>query len=134
METRTQNRLDAQDVQIKQLHTDVTEIKTTLKALEIERAESSEFRKVVLELLKQKEKPSPVENPGSGGDSDDNSGVVFTKTGGSGAGARFSSMGDASTGLPWAVKKVKLPEFSGFDPQGWIQKANLYFDMLSHLS
>ncbi|KAD5508876.1 hypothetical protein E3N88_16579 [Mikania micrantha] len=36
---------------------------------------------------------------------------------------------ESSTGLPWAVKKIKLPEFSGFDPQGWIQKATLYFDI-----
>ncbi|KAD1443144.1 hypothetical protein E3N88_42815 [Mikania micrantha] len=26
-------------------------------------------------------------------------------------------------------KEVELPEFSGFDPQGWIQKATLYFDI-----
>ncbi|KAJ9558566.1 LOW QUALITY PROTEIN: hypothetical protein OSB04_013180 [Centaurea solstitialis] len=31
--------------------------------------------------------------------------------------------------LPWAAKKVKLPEFSGFDPQGWMTKAELYFDI-----
>ncbi|KAL4570019.1 hypothetical protein LXL04_025668 [Taraxacum kok-saghyz] len=31
--------------------------------------------------------------------------------------------------IPWAVKKVKLPEFYGYDPQGWIQKASLYFDI-----
>ncbi|KAL4567311.1 hypothetical protein LXL04_022892 [Taraxacum kok-saghyz] len=35
----------------------------------------------------------------------------------------------SSGGFPWSVKKVKLPEFHGFDPQGWIQKANLYFDI-----
>ncbi|KAJ0547247.1 putative retrotransposon gag domain-containing protein [Helianthus annuus] len=27
------------------------------------------------------------------------------------------------------MKKVKLPEFFGFDPQGWIQKATLYFNI-----
>ncbi|KAD4178793.1 hypothetical protein E3N88_27384 [Mikania micrantha] len=30
--------------------------------------------------------------------------------------------------FPGAVKKVQLLEFSGFNPQGWIQTANLYFD------
>ncbi|KAJ0575688.1 hypothetical protein HanIR_Chr05g0215621 [Helianthus annuus] len=34
-----------------------------------------------------------------------------------------------SHGLPYAVKKVKLPEFNGFDPQGWITKACLYFEI-----
>ncbi|KAD6454165.1 hypothetical protein E3N88_08871 [Mikania micrantha] len=40
-----------------------------------------------------------------------------------------SGSSDPPSELPWAVKKVKLPEFSGFDPQSWIQKANLYFDI-----
>ncbi|KAL4583236.1 hypothetical protein LXL04_007804 [Taraxacum kok-saghyz] len=31
--------------------------------------------------------------------------------------------------LPWAVKKIKLPEFAAFDPQGWLQKALLYFEI-----
>ncbi|KAL6503305.1 hypothetical protein OROGR_025228 [Orobanche gracilis] len=29
--------------------------------------------------------------------------------------------------IPWATKKVKLPEFYGFDPQSWLQKASIYF-------
>ncbi|KAJ9546446.1 hypothetical protein OSB04_018989 [Centaurea solstitialis] len=33
------------------------------------------------------------------------------------------------SGLPWAAKKVKLPEFSGFDPRGWIMKAELFFEI-----
>ncbi|KAJ9554275.1 hypothetical protein OSB04_018320 [Centaurea solstitialis] len=33
------------------------------------------------------------------------------------------------SGLPWAAKKVKLPEFSGFDPRGWITKAELFFEI-----
>ncbi|KAD4586644.1 hypothetical protein E3N88_24245 [Mikania micrantha] len=51
------------------------------------------------------------------------SGGVFSGSGG-GAGPT-----ETPTGLLWAVKKVKLLEFSGFDPQGWIQNANLYFDI-----
>ncbi|KAL6530277.1 hypothetical protein OROHE_014630 [Orobanche hederae] len=34
-----------------------------------------------------------------------------------------------SSVIPWATKKVKLPEFHGFDPQGWLQKAILYFEI-----
>ncbi|KAL6567362.1 hypothetical protein OROGR_001030 [Orobanche gracilis] len=34
-----------------------------------------------------------------------------------------------SSAIPWATKKVKLPEFHGFDPQGWLQKALLYFEI-----
>ncbi|KAM0042733.1 putative nucleotidyltransferase, Ribonuclease H [Helianthus debilis subsp. tardiflorus] len=123
METRSNTRLDTQDAQIKQLQTvttqlqsDVAEIRNSFKAFEAERSESSEFRKVVLSwMAKQEKKVDSLDS----GDS-----VVFT---GFGTPPGPSSTSDSP--LPWAVKKVKLPEFSGFDPQGWIQKANLYFDL-----
>ncbi|MFS7982719.1 putative retrotransposon gag domain-containing protein [Helianthus anomalus] len=51
------------------------------------------------------------------------SGEVFTSSG-----SKSDPAGDTLL-LPWAVKKVKLPEFSGFDPQGWFQKATLYFEI-----
>jgi hypothetical protein len=82
---------------------------------------------MVLELLKPKGKKS--------GDSGDGSAIVFSAGGGSGSGGGSDSgwgadrTWDPPTYLPWVVKKVKLPEFSGFDPQGWINKANLYFDI-----
>ncbi|XP_076920920.1 uncharacterized protein LOC143582177 [Bidens hawaiensis] len=119
METRTNTRLDSQESQIKQLQSDVAEIRSSLTHIEADRAESAEFRKVVLSWMRQFEK-KPSDSSGSG------SGV---------SGMEFSSSGSphASTvtpsGLPWAVKKVKLPEFFGFDPQGWIQKASQYFDI-----
>ncbi|KAK1427816.1 hypothetical protein QVD17_16511 [Tagetes erecta] len=119
METRTNSRLDAQDTQIKQLQSDVSEIKSTLKTLEDDRGESAEFRKVVLDWMKQQQKKQ-----GDSSASGISSGAGFSVFR-----SRSDSMDDSSNGLPWAAKKVKLPEFSGFDPQGWIKKAKLYFDL-----
>ncbi|MFS7949717.1 hypothetical protein Hanom_Chr06g00574831 [Helianthus anomalus] len=52
METLVQNyRLDAQEQHMKQLQGDVAKIKTSLKLLEEELVESSEFRKVVLNWM-----------------------------------------------------------------------------------
>ncbi|KAD4179502.1 hypothetical protein E3N88_28093 [Mikania micrantha] len=118
METRTNSRLDAQDVQIKQLQNDVLDIKASLQILEDDRAESVEFRKVVLAWMKHQEKQHTDGSSGSGF-----SGNFFSNSG------LKQGLDDSSTGVPWAVKKVKLPEFTGFDPQGWITKANLYFDI-----
>lgn len=120
METRTNCRLDNQDAQIKQLQTDVADMRTSLAALETDRLESGEFRKVVLAWMSKQEKKTVGESSGSG-----TSGGEFTF---SGSHPR-SDLLDTSDSVPWAVKKVKLPEFSCFDPQGWIQKVNLYFDM-----
>ncbi|KAD3337688.1 hypothetical protein E3N88_33208 [Mikania micrantha] len=39
-----------------------------------------------------------------------------------------SNLSETMSRFLGAVKKVQLPEFSGFDPQGWLQQANLYFD------
>ncbi|KAD5317071.1 hypothetical protein E3N88_17017 [Mikania micrantha] len=116
METRTTNvRLDAHENQIQQLQADVTDIKATLHSLEEERAESAEFRKVVLAWMKNQEKKSVDGSFGSGSSSN-----LFSNSG---------PTVDPPPGIPWAVKKIKLPEFNGFDPQGWIQKATLYFDI-----
>ncbi|KAJ0895874.1 hypothetical protein HanRHA438_Chr08g0328151 [Helianthus annuus] len=65
METCTVARIDAQDIQIKQLQSDVTEIKSTLKLLEEERAESAEFRKIMLNWMTQHEKKGEEESLGS---------------------------------------------------------------------
>ncbi|KAM0043609.1 putative nucleotidyltransferase, Ribonuclease H [Helianthus debilis subsp. tardiflorus] len=123
METRTNTRLDTQDAQIKQLQTvtsqlqsDVAEIRNSFKSFEAERSESSEFRKVVLSWMAKQEKKADSSDSGDS--------VVFT-----GFGTPPGPSNTSDSPLPWAVKKVKLPEFSGFDPQGWIQKANLYFDL-----
>ncbi|KAD4983041.1 hypothetical protein E3N88_19712 [Mikania micrantha] len=113
METRTQNtRLDTHDQQIKQLQLDVAEIKQMIAD---DRNESSEFRKVMLSWVKQLEK-RPASPNGTGPHVED---PFHTPP----------PFHPHPPPLPWAVKKVKLPEFSGFDPQGWIKKANLYFDI-----
>ncbi|KAD5316960.1 hypothetical protein E3N88_16906 [Mikania micrantha] len=118
METRTNTCLDAQELQIKQLQSDVVEIKNTPKVLEEDRLESGEFRKVVLAWMKHQEKQHVEGSPGSGTFSNPHShfGPILGPS-------------DSSSGVPWAVKKIQLPEFSGFDPQGWIQKATLYFEI-----
>ncbi|MFS7963362.1 hypothetical protein Hanom_Chr08g00737171 [Helianthus anomalus] len=58
-------RLDAQEQQIKQLQGDVAEIKTTLKALEDNRAESREFRKMFLAWMQLQETRSDDSSSGS---------------------------------------------------------------------
>ncbi|KAD4585314.1 hypothetical protein E3N88_22915 [Mikania micrantha] len=118
METRNVTRLDAQEQLIQKLNADVLEMKSTLQSLEADRAESVEFRQVMLAWMKKQEKQKFEGSSGSG------------VLGGHAFNGEYTWDGeDRPTGLPWAVKKVKLPEFSGFDPQGWIQKANLYFDI-----
>ncbi|KAL4554713.1 hypothetical protein LXL04_037315 [Taraxacum kok-saghyz] len=108
-----------------------------------EHSENAEFRKKMFEILKPPDKPSSSETTPKSG-----SGVFTppppppptpgdTPPGGdipapppppppfSGA----DSFPQHPPSLPWTIKKVKLPEFNGFDPQGWIQKADLFFDM-----
>ncbi|KAJ0483065.1 putative retrotransposon gag domain-containing protein [Helianthus annuus] len=111
-------RLDAHEQQIHQLQSDVAEIKASLTALNEDRADFVEFRKAVLAWMKSQEKKHVDDSSGSGSSS-----IVFSKFG------PKSGSSDPPSGLPWTVKKVHLPEFSGFDPQGWIQKANLFFDL-----
>lgn len=143
METRSvQQRLEQHEEQIQRLQSDVTEIKSVLKTLEEDRLEAGEFRKAMMGWLKQQGKQT------DSGASNFNSGLFSELGGGSGSGAGgggFGSGGGSGLGggskgggeipqggavvVPWTVKKVKLPEFYGFDPQGWIQKANLFFDI-----
>ncbi|KAL8259706.1 hypothetical protein R6Q59_027659 [Mikania micrantha] len=56
MEIRdTYDRLEIHDQQIRQLQSDLNEIKTTLQSLEVERAESAKFRQIVLAWMKHQE-------------------------------------------------------------------------------
>ncbi|KAL8237756.1 hypothetical protein R6Q59_018837 [Mikania micrantha] len=56
METRATNaRLEVHDQQIRQLQSEVNEIKTTLRSLEVERVESAKFRQIVLAWMKHQE-------------------------------------------------------------------------------
>ncbi|KAD4585733.1 hypothetical protein E3N88_23334 [Mikania micrantha] len=118
METRNVTRLDAQDQQIQKINAEIAEMKSSLQVLEADRVASVEFRQFMLAWVKKQEKQKGDGNSGSG-----SSGGVFSNPDNQG------DSGERPTGVPWAVKKVKLPEFSGFDPQGWIQKVNLYFDI-----
>ncbi|MFS7888928.1 putative nucleotidyltransferase, Ribonuclease H [Helianthus anomalus] len=119
METRGQNaRLDVQEQQIKQIQSDLLAVQNSLKTLEDDRVASAEFRQVVLDWMKNQGKKHDDGSSGSGVFS----GPVFTSPL-----PKPNHPFDQPSGLPWAVKKIKLPEFSGFDPQGWITKANLYF-------
>ncbi|MFS7956810.1 hypothetical protein Hanom_Chr07g00658901 [Helianthus anomalus] len=65
METCTSARIDAQDIQINQLQSDVIKIKSTLNSLEEERVESAEFRKILLNWMRQHEKKGEEESLGS---------------------------------------------------------------------
>ncbi|KAJ9536791.1 hypothetical protein OSB04_un000015 [Centaurea solstitialis] len=156
METRgQQTRLDQHEEQLQQLQADVSEIKSMLKTLEGDRAEEEEFRKLVMSWAKQQGKQPTTETGGSSMASS-NPPVIPTpnfptplmgdvQTGNdvsmqfpqhhSGATPQhggpfvFGLQLGTSHGFPWAVKKVKLPEFSGFDPRGWITKAELFFEI-----
>ncbi|KAD6454476.1 hypothetical protein E3N88_09182 [Mikania micrantha] len=118
METRNVTRLDAQEQLIQKMNSEFQEMKSTLQVLESDRAESVEFRQVMLAWMKKQEKQKFEGSSGSGV----LGGHVYN-------GDSTWNGEDRPIGFPWAAKKVKLPEFSGFDPQGWIQKANLYFDI-----
>ncbi|KAJ9561998.1 hypothetical protein OSB04_007158 [Centaurea solstitialis] len=96
-----QGRLDAHEAHIQQLQADVTEIKATIKSVQADQGEQTEFHKFIMNWVKHQDKRAMDEE-------DDGSGLL-EKEGDSG----------------W---KVKLPEFSGFYPQGWITKVELYFE------
>ncbi|KAD5508517.1 hypothetical protein E3N88_16220 [Mikania micrantha] len=117
METQTAKRLDNHAQQLKQLQSDVSDIKSFLLVLEADRAESSEFRQVVLAWMNNQEKSK---RDGSS-DSGPFSGIFYS------SGSNSTSI-DRPPTLPWAVQKVQLPDFDGYDPQGWLQQANHYFD------
>lgn len=135
VETRSPaSRLDHHDEQISQLQADVTLMQSKMDR---EQMEMGEFRTYVMNWIKKQDK---VAEPSTGGSSGGSSGMgsdspfpqssgVLNSGFGGGSLPPPGGSGTPSGGLPWAVKKVKLPEFYGFDPQGWIQKANLFFDI-----
>ena len=130
MVTRSeQNRLDAQEEQIQKLQADMAEIKSALQSMESEKEEQAAFRQFVMNWVKHQDK-----RPGN--EVGDESGL-FEREADSGfvshpkMNSPFVSERDRLSPEPlqWAAKKVKLPEFSGLDPQGWIKKAELYFEI-----
>ncbi|KAJ0764722.1 putative nucleotidyltransferase, Ribonuclease H [Helianthus annuus] len=108
-------RLDIQDQLIQKLQSDMenqaSRLDSIAATLEADRVANAEFRKLMMGFVKQHDKKKEDGFSGSN---------IFD--------SGWGSPGPSS-GLPYAVKKVKLPEFSGFDPQGWITKARLYFDI-----
>ncbi|KAJ9548009.1 hypothetical protein OSB04_020552 [Centaurea solstitialis] len=159
METRGQQaRLDQHEEQLQQLQADVSEIKSVLKTLEGDRAEEEEFRKLVMSWAKQQGKQPTIETGGPSMVSGNPPviptpnfptplmGGVQTPLVGNDVSMQFPQHHSGATpqhggpfvfgpplgishGFPWAAKKVKLPEFSGFDPRGWITKAELFFEI-----
>lgn len=135
----TSQRLDDHDATLSQLQIDMGEMKVNMENLnnnfQKEQQENITFCKQMLTWMAKLEKTPVSEGfveTGSG------SGLVFPSPPPPTREPLFPSGGDArrppqfeqqSSGLPWSVKKIKLPEFNGFDPQGWIQKANLFFDI-----
>ncbi|XP_035835907.1 uncharacterized protein LOC118484116 [Helianthus annuus] len=116
METRTNTRLDNQDAQIKQLQTNVADIRNSIQALDVDGAESSEFQKVVLAWMSRQEKKSMSDSSGSGASGGD---LTFS---GFRSGSGPSDTSDSVSPLPWAVKKVDfqtelLQRFSGLEIQ-----------------
>lgn len=127
METRShQSRLDQHEEQLLKLQSDVQEIKSVVQALDSDRLDEAEFRKFVMSWVKQQDKQTSFE---SGGVSV-LSGVSSNPQNPPGSGSSNNGPQSGPTDLlPWVAKKVKLPEFCGFDPQGWFQKAELYFEI-----
>ncbi|KAD3640397.1 hypothetical protein E3N88_29620 [Mikania micrantha] len=113
----TYDRLEVQEQQIHQLQADVNEIKTTLHSLEVERGEYAEFRKIILAWMQFHEKQQIDRSSGTS-----NSSGLFSS---SNSNSRSIA---APMGVPGAATQLQLPVFNGFDPQGWLKQANLYFD------
>ncbi|KAD7480434.1 hypothetical protein E3N88_03570 [Mikania micrantha] len=95
MEIRVTTRLDAQEHQ-----SDAEEIKITLQSLEGDRIESVAFRKAVLAWITHQEKQKVDRSYGSR----DSSGIF-------GSSGLPPTPPEPPLTLPWAVNKVKLPEF-----------------------
>ncbi|KAL4577127.1 hypothetical protein LXL04_013230 [Taraxacum kok-saghyz] len=150
----TVQRLDDHDENLSQIHSDLEALKISMiqgkrdmgmmqASMLKEQAPASEFRTYMLNWVKQNEKPLAGE---TGGSSDSSLFPPPTPTP-TGTPPPLPAeqfplpppppplpedttlVAPPPTTLPWAAKKIQLPDFSGFDPQGWIQKASLYFEI-----
>ncbi|KAL4565288.1 hypothetical protein LXL04_029376 [Taraxacum kok-saghyz] len=139
----TGQRLDDHDEHLAQIQTDMEAIRVSMQQGHDDLGEmraamqeaSAEFRSLVLGWMKHQEKhvsgdtsfpptiPPPVPPPIPPPVTPPIPSPVPPPTPGAQAIIPTTPI------LPWAAKKVKLPEFYGFDPQGWLQKASLYFDI-----
>lgn len=100
---------------------------SSIQSMEIDQSEQAEFRTFVMNWVKQQGKQPVMESGERSGVFADQSDSPFQKK----TDSSFVKDGQQGTydHLPWAAKKIKLPEFFGFDPQGWIKKAELYFEI-----
>lgn len=130
METRTQqaqSRLDSHEEHIQKLQSDVTAIKASLQSLEADQSSQSEFLLFMMNWIKQQEKQPASERGERSGAFDGPSPPPINRS--SGFTDQTQPPSPSVDTLPWVAKKIKLPKFSGFDPQGSISKAELYFDI-----
>ncbi|KAJ9541834.1 LOW QUALITY PROTEIN: hypothetical protein OSB04_028340 [Centaurea solstitialis] len=127
METRSQQaRLDQHNEQLQQLQYDVSEIKAAIKVWEVDHAAEEEFHTIVMPNIRVNNRRS-IQGSINGfqrsvGDFDALMGGTPLILSQGSLNSRFPQR-DGFTNFPWAAKKIKLPEFSGFDPRGWIKKA-----------
>ncbi|KAL4590581.1 hypothetical protein LXL04_003515 [Taraxacum kok-saghyz] len=132
--------LDDHDLLLQQIQSDMEALKMSMTQGQIdakkEQAANAEFRKLMIDWMAMQDKP--VNRDGSGSSGSGSTTVQrpinqpvnpppplidpLKVTDG-------EPIPPPNSTIPWAVKKVELPEFYGYDPQGWIQKASLYFDI-----
>lgn len=133
----TSQRLDDHDAVLSQIQIQMGEVQLNMDSLHnnFQKAEqeNAAFRKQMLAWMNRHEK-----HTSSAGIEGSGSGLVFPPPSPPHPDQPFTPVNNTpdpplfdqkSSGLPWSVKKIKLPEFNGFDPQGWIQKATLFFDI-----
>lgn len=141
----TSQRLDDHDAVLSQIQIQMGEVQLNMDSLHnnFQKAEqeNAAFRKQMLAWMNRHEKHTSstgIEGSGSGS----GSGLVFPPPSPPHPDQPFTPVNNTpdpplfdqkSSGLPWSVKKIKLPEFNGFDPQGWIQKATLFLTSTERL-
>lgn len=149
----TSQRLDEHDAQFLKVQSDLDSLKTQMESLSTmlqtgqadSKSEIAALHDTLLKWMKQPERSPVHEGPSGSGSglfsppptrSPKVSGVSVPPplTPSSLTPPPPPPMGEdfvppPSSTLPWAAKKIKLPEFFGFDPQGWIQKALLFFEI-----
>ncbi|KAL4576939.1 hypothetical protein LXL04_013040 [Taraxacum kok-saghyz] len=136
-------RLEEHDAQLTEIQSDISSMKSNISAIHVSLAkqekDADDFHILMLQWMQKMERMTSK----NGGDTSGSgvSGPQFSPTHASvpptpiqvtpvpSGGMIPPPAAPSSGGFPWSVKKVKLPEFHGFDPQGWIQKADLYFDI-----
>ncbi|XP_065852749.1 uncharacterized protein [Euphorbia lathyris] len=133
--TRMQNRIEVQDEKIGEVQTQMASMQKILTDL------PQTIKRIVLGCLKQQSKQPTREEDELTKDSS-------IQGSGSHSAGEHRTTGDSNKeqhqeqpnrdlgsllrpnyfeGAPFSVPKVKIPQFSGVDPRGWVTKAELYF-------